>query len=170
MSLTSLVTEQEGPAGSAKLTLEGLQHWVRELSVSPAHFPKAFHARLFPNQSSHTLPPQRVRLAAEVEQLATDIDAAEAMAERWCGKCTEGLHELKHLRDQKTKYMEEVTSSIAKIQQEAEAAALVARKPGSAPMLLVPRSAGHPSMIPMNVTPRLFSKNAPVNHTVRATH
>lgn len=119
MSLTQIVST-ETPAGSAKLTLEGLQHW-------------------------------QVRLERDVAQLNNDIESTEAMAERWCGRCAEGLHELKHLRDQKQKDLEAVESGIKAINHDLVHAASVAGQtivgggtsPG--PLILLPRQTGHPS-------------------------
>ena len=120
MSLPTIVSS-ETPAGSAKLTLEGLQHW-------------------------------QVRLEREVAQLASDIEATEAMSERWCGKCAEGLHELKALRDQKQQHLEQVEAGINAIRHDlahaatvVNAQAIIGSSAPGAPLILVPRQVGHPS-------------------------
>ena len=108
------IASAETPAGSAKLTLEGLEHW-------------------------------RGRLTSELSRLVADIEASEALAERWCGKCAEGLSELKELHDKKQKDLELVLGTISDIQHDLDCAAIVAKQPGKAPLLLVPRRVGHPS-------------------------
>lgn len=84
------------------------------------------------------------RLTSECATLVNDIEASEAMAERWCGKCVEGLHELRALRARKERDLERVSESIAAIQRDADMADVLARKPGVAPLVVIPRSAGHP--------------------------
>ena len=137
MSLTQIVSD-ETPGGSAKLTLEGLQHW-------------------------------KVRLEREVAQLGQDIEATEAMSERWCGRCAEGLHELKALRDQKAKHLEAVDSGIAAIRHDltqaatvANAAAIYGSGEGGTPIILVPRQVGYPAtgaLLQSSVSPPMLPKS-----------
>ena len=87
----------------------------------------------------------RDRLTSDVNRLVSDIEAAEALAERWCGKCSDGLHELRLLHDKKQQDLEQVLKAIGDIQHDLGCAATVAEEPGVAPLLLVPRRTGHPS-------------------------
>ena len=87
----------------------------------------------------------RDRLTGELARLVTDIEATEALAERWCGKCAEGLHELKALQEQKQKDLDLVLAAVANIKSDLASSSMVAKQPGLAPMLLVPRYRGHPT-------------------------
>ena len=138
MSLTSIISSHT-PAGSAKLTLEGLEHW-------------------------------RDRLTIDINRLVSDIEASEALAERWCGKCAEGLHELRYLHDKKQQDLEQVNKAITGIEHELTCASAVAASPGVSPLLLVPRRTGHPqtgALLQSVKTPpsTLYSGASPVRNT-----
>ena len=87
----------------------------------------------------------RGRLTQELARLVADIEATEAMADRWCGKCAETLHELRALHDTKQKDLEAVLKAISDIQHDLGAATMVASQPSASPLLLIPRRVGHPS-------------------------
>jgi len=78
-------------------------------------------------------------------RLETDIEASESLAERWCGKCAEGLHELKALQAQKQKDLDLILKTVADIEHDLTCSSIVAKQPGLAPMLLVSRHRGHPT-------------------------
>ena len=86
----------------------------------------------------------KTRLTGEVARLVSDIEAQEAMAERWCGKCAESLEELKALHTSKQSDLAKVDDAIAAIQHDLEVASAVATIHETAPLLLVPRQTGHP--------------------------
>lgn len=140
MSLTSIVSSQT-PAGAAKLTLEvrsnsscKKSHWELASNL-PSALPLGWQG----------LEHWRERLTSDLARLLGDIETSEALAERWCGKCADGLHELRLLHDQKQKHLEQVLKAIADLNHEINCAAIVAKEPGVAPLLLVPRRIGHPS-------------------------
>ena len=111
--------QTEMPAGSAKLTIEGLEYWKSRLTQKLAH-------------------------------LASDVAASEGLSERWCGKCTEGLHELKALEEKAGNDLEAVNTAISAIKHELACASVVAKQPGT-PMLRFPSGSTTHKMTPADV-------------------
>ena len=113
--LTSEVSQQT-PAGSAKLTLEGLEHWRERLTSELA------------------------RLVTDIEQSEA---LAERWCGN-CAQSA--LAELKELHTSKQRDLELVLKAVKDIRHDLDCAAVVAKQGivhGS--MLLIPRRVGHPS-------------------------
>ena len=107
----------------------------------------------------------KTRLTGEVARLVSDIEAQEAMAERWCGKCAESLEELKALHTSKQSDLAKVDDAIAAIQHDLEVASAVATIHETAPLLLVPRQTGHPSTGCLIQSARLLSPRLDTVHS-----
>ena len=87
----------------------------------------------------------RARLTHELKRLVADIEATEAMAHLWCGKCAESLAQLRELHEKKNNDLSDVLKAITDIQHDIGAATLVAQGTSEckSPMLLIPRKVGH---------------------------
>ena len=82
----------------------------------------------------------RIRLSREVSQLQDDINVAQALADRWCGKCGASLHELKALHAKKEADHEACERAISAIRKDLQCATSVAQLPGKGPTIVVPRT------------------------------
>ena len=86
----------------------------------------------------------RIRLSREVSQLQDDINVAQALSDRWCGKCGASLHELKALHAKKEADHEACERAISAIRKDLKCATSVAQLPGKAPTIVVPRQVQMP--------------------------
>lgn len=90
----------------------------------------------------------RIRLSRDLSILRDDIQTASALSDKWCGKCTESVQELKQLHAKKQADHDACLRAIAGITRDLQCATVIARDrpPSSAAkqIFLIPRSVGHP--------------------------
>ena len=137
-----MVSTSAAPAGSAKLTLEGLQHWQIRLERDVA------------------------QLATHIESTEAMIEAQCGCD----ASMAPAVVELKQLRDQKARDLGTVEASIKSIKNDLVHAASVAQstiiagRDATAPMILLPRAVGHPStgaLLQSSISPPLLPTKTP---------
>ena len=114
--LTTDISNVSVPAGSAKLTLEGLEHWAVRLASDIKEL------------NDHI---------AAAEAISENWYAN--------GECAEGLVEMRELQEKKTADLEAVEKAVSDIKHGLDCASAVASNPGKGPMLLVPKPRGSPA-------------------------
>ena len=149
--LTSQVSQQT-PAGSAKLTLEGLEHWRERLTTELA------------------------RLVTDIEQSEAMVQRWSGGCTQSALVTQTALIELKELHTNKQRDLELVLKAVNDIRRDLDGAAIVAK---SAiihnSMVLIPRRTGHPStgsLIQSAKSPpsSLYAGARPVSSTLEMSH